>query len=308
MRKQKIVNILQFIVPVLAATALWGTAAPVIKLTFGLLEIDANNVWQQFFFAGARFVPAGALALACMAVQGKPVLLPKGSWRGVALMGLFQIGIHYAFYFYGLAHTTSVRGSILNATSVFFSVAAAHLLGVERINLRRTLGCLCGFAGILVLQLGKGSAGGFNFAGDGMLLLGALFSGGTKPIAKRVMRNVSPVLANGWQLIFGGVVVLALGIVGGGWFGAYPLAGLICFAYLIFVSMAAFSLWMMLLKKYSVGSVVVCSFLTPVFSSLFTAILIPSENAFALRNVISLALICLGVIIVNLQLQRREKA
>lgn len=309
MQKQTVGSVLKFLLPALAATALWGTAYPSVRLASACLAVDANNIWQQLFFAGARFVPAGLMVFAYAALTGRRLLPPRGAWPGLLLLSATQIVLYYALYYYGFAHSTSVRTAIINGASALFAIGIARLCGMERITPRRAIGCLSGFAGIVVMQLGAGAdgAGGFTFLGEGLLLLAVVSDGFSKVLSKRLTRSVDPVIANAWQLFLGGLAMLTAGALGGGAFRALPVRGLAWLVWLAFISAMAFTLWIGLLKNYSVGSVCVCSFLTPVFGFIATAALLPSENVFALRNVVALVLICLGVVVVNLGGHHAEK-
>src|SRR5690606_39530862 len=95
----------------------------------------------------------------------KPVLAMSGRQAGqVALLGLTQTAIQYVFFYIGLAHATGVKSSIMNSTSVFFSVVLAHYLYADdRLNGRKALGCLIGFLGVVVVNLG-GAGLGFDFS------------------------------------------------------------------------------------------------------------------------------------------------
>lgn len=304
MRRKRIEDALRFLTPVLLATALWGSAFPGVKIAFSFLQIDADNIAQQMYFAGLRFIPAGLLVFAVAAARKKTLVPRRENWPPLLLMSGMQVVLYYGLYFYGLAHTSSVRTAILNATPAFFTVGFAHLLGMERLTLRRAAGCLAGFLGILVMNAG-GGAGGFTFRGEGLLLLAMASDGISKLISRSVTRGgVDPLVANAWQMVLGGGVLLLAGLCGGGRFGAFPVRGALWLGYLAVVSAVTFTLWMGLLKRYDIGSVSVCSFLTPVFGTLATAALLPQEGALSPRYLLALLLICCGVVIVNARVRR----
>ena len=58
------------------------------------------------------------------------------------------------FFYIGLAYATGVKSSIMNATGTFFSVLLAHFIYKnDRLSFNKALGCMIGFAGVLVGQL-----------------------------------------------------------------------------------------------------------------------------------------------------------
>lgn len=79
--------------------------------------------------------------------------------------------------------------------------------------------------------------------------------------------------------------------------------------WLSFVSAAAYSLWAVLLKHNPVSRVAVFGFLNPgVAGVLLSALLLgETEQAFSLRSAGALALVCLGIFIVNFERSTPEK-
>ncbi len=55
------------------ATFLWGSAFPIIKLSYAELEIGKGQVYEQILFAGFRFTLAALLILALMKLMGRSV-------------------------------------------------------------------------------------------------------------------------------------------------------------------------------------------------------------------------------------------
>ncbi len=121
---------------------LWGSAYPAIKSGYALLSIGRDDTASQLVFAGWRFLLAGVLLLGIARAIGRPVFaLPRASMGRIALLGLAQTSLQYVFFYVGLAHTTGVKGSILNATGTFFSVLLAHFIyHNDRLDHRKALG------------------------------------------------------------------------------------------------------------------------------------------------------------------------
>ena len=55
---------------------LWGSAIPVIKTGYRLMEVDAADTASQIVFAGVRFTLAGFLVLIFASIREKKVLIP----------------------------------------------------------------------------------------------------------------------------------------------------------------------------------------------------------------------------------------
>ncbi|MDP5218191.1 DMT family transporter [Ruegeria sp. 2205SS24-7] len=95
----------------------------------------------------------------------KPVRL--GWRRALALLGFgaLSYAAPFAFYALGQQHIASGVAGIVNATTPAFTVIVSHFWpGSERATLMKTLGVICGFAGIVVLSLpvlGRGASSEF---------------------------------------------------------------------------------------------------------------------------------------------------
>lgn len=112
-------------------------------------------------------------------------------------------------------------------------------------------------------------------------------------------------VVTGWQLTIGGAVLLLAGIVGGGHFQTVSPQAFCLLGYLIFLSAAAFTVWTWLLKRYPVGKVSVYNFLVPVFGSLMSGVVL-GETVFTVRNMLSLLLVCAGIVLVNRKKEQKQ--
>ena len=139
---------------------LWGSAYPAIKTGYALLGIARDDVAAQLVFAGYRFMGAGALLLVFAVLSSKALGgFSRKQVFQLGALGVSQTTLQYVFFYVGLAHTTGVKASILNAAGAFFSVALAHFAyRNDRLSWRKTAGCVLGLAGVVVMNLG-GSAG-----------------------------------------------------------------------------------------------------------------------------------------------------
>ena len=80
--------------------------------------------------------------------------------------------------------------------------------------------------------------------------------------------------------------------------GNVSMGGIAVLVYLAFLSAAAFTLWTMLLKSHDVGSISVYNFIIPVSGTILSAVFM-REDIFSVKYLISLVLVCLGIVLVN---------
>lgn len=288
--------------PAVLCTALWGSAIPVVMTGYELFQIAANDIPAKLVFAGWRFTFAGLIVMALFAVRSRSKLMPaRGDWSGILLLSAAQTVLQYMLLYPGLGNTTGVRGSVLSATSTFFAVFIAHFaFADDRLTFRKTMGCIVGFAGVIVILSGAGLGGqGITLTGEGFVLCSALGQGLGACISRKITPGRDPLMITAWQLTLGGLVLLAVGLVSGGhivWSGG----GVLVLMYLSVLSSVSFALWTVLLRDHPVGKVTIYMFLIPVFGSLLSAVLL-GENVFTLRNLCALLLVCIGITTVNYQ-------
>lgn len=297
MKEQKTNLIRRLYMPAVLCTALWGSAAPCIKKGYELFAIGADAPFSQLYFAGWRFALAGLLVLLVARIKGHRIVPNRSEWKPIFWICLFQSMIQYVCYYIGLSATTGTKGAVLSGTQTFFALIFAHLfLPNDKLNQRKVMGCICGFAGVLVL--GLGGLNGFHLQGDGLVLLSAVSAGAGALVSRIYTPGRDPMLLTGWQLLIGGLFLLALGLIGGGQLGAVTLGGMLLLAYMVVLSAAAFTIWTALLGKFPVGKVSLFGFLIPVFGALISAIVL-GEQILTPRNLAALALVSGGIAIAN---------
>jgi drug/metabolite transporter (DMT)-like permease len=290
---------------------LWGSAYPAIKHGYALLGIGTEDVGSQLVFAGIRFALAGLVLLAGLALRGTaPVYASLRAEAGpLVLLGLTLTGLHYLFFYVGLAHTTGVKGSIVVGSSTFFSVLLAHFLYAnDRLSRRRITGVVTGFAGVVWVNFrGAGLDLDFTLRGEGFVAIAAFLLSAASIYGKRLSQRMNVIAMTGHQLTIGGLALLGTGFALGGSPGTLSPGAVLLLAYMVLLSSVAFALWSLLLKHNRVGSVAVYSFLIPVFGALLSALFL-GERILDLRHLAALALVCAGIWIVHREPAPREQS
>ncbi|MCH4034198.1 MAG: DMT family transporter [Lachnospiraceae bacterium] len=298
--------------PVVILTAffcctLWGSASPSIKIGYQLFGIGADDTPARILFAGIRFTVAGLMVLAAGSAAAKKPLVPKRtSWRYVLVLALCQTVIQYIFFYMGLAHTSGVRGSIVNAAGTFFSIfLSVFAFRFEKLTRNKVIGSILGFVGVaIIVSGGQGIAaaakGSFTLQGEGALLLAAFSSALAGCLIKRYSQREDPVTLSGWQFLLGGLVMTALGAAAGGKLHPQGSLGIPLLFYMGFISAGAYTFWGILLKYNPVSRVSVLGFINPVMGVLLSALFLhEGTEAFHGITILALLLVCLGIAIVN---------
>ncbi|POT56997.1 EamA family transporter [Citrobacter amalonaticus] len=280
---------------------LWGSAYPAIKSGYEIFQIATDDIPSKIVFAGYRFLFAGLLLLVLAILQRKPIgRLSSRQFGQLTLLGLTQTSLQYIFFYIGLAFTTGVKGSIMNATGTFFSVLLAHFIYQnDRLSYNKTLGCILGFAGVMVVNFNSGLMD-FNFSllGDGSVVLAAFILSAATLYGKRISQTVDPTVMTGYQLGIGGLALVIGGYLFGGSLTVHGLFSVAILGYLTLLSSVAFALWSILLKYNRVGMIAPFNFLIPVSGAVLSAIFL-GENILEWKYALALVLVCSGIWWVN---------
>ena len=286
----------------LLCCALWGSATPFIKTGYELL-LPSRDVPSTILFAGIRFTLAGILTIIIFSIARRRVLYPKlSNMPRVAVISCFQTIIQYIFFYVGLANTSGVKGTVLSGSSTFFAIIVSCLIfRMEKLNLKKIIACILGFAGIIVINI-KGLTFDMNLLGDGFVIFSAISLAISSVLIKLFSKHEDPVTLSGYQFILGGAVMIAVGLGFGGKISFTSFGGVAVLIYLAFLSAIAYSLWGILLKFNPVSKVTVFSFTTPIFGVILSAIMLKeNSNVSVVALLITLALISTGIFILNYQ-------
>lgn len=282
---------------------LWGSAFPCIKIGYRLFQIEAADTASQIVFAGVRFFLAGVLALLFGSVMQKKMLMPeKKDVPMILKLSVMQTIVQYLFFYIGLAHTTGVKSSIIEAANVFVAILIASLIfHQEKLTGKKMLGCAIGFAGVVLINLGSGGMDAHvQWNGEGFILLSTVAYAMSSVFIKRYSVKADPVMLSGWQFCVGGLVMAVVGKLMGGSLTFYESGCLPLLLYMAVISSVAYTLWAILLKYNPVSRVTVFGFMNPVFGVILSAWLLKENGqAFSLRGLTSLILVCIGIYMVN---------
>lgn len=300
-KRELLTNKISVVIIALFCSILWGSAFPVLKISYDKLNILPEDIYSKILFAGMRFFIASTLIFIVVIFFLKiSIKVDKKLILSLLVLGLLQTSLQYFFFYNGLAYTTGIKGAILASSGTFFVVILAHYIyHDDKMNFKKAVGLISGFLGIFLVNWGKGGLNlSFTFRGEGFLIIAGLVSAFGTIIAKKLSKEIHPFIVTAWQMLLGSIVLLVVGFSGTEEMLKFsPLtSGLLIYA--SFLSATAFSLWYALLKYNRAGEITLYKFMIPVSGSFLSALLIPKEN-FTIYMFSALVLVASGIVFVN---------
>ena len=287
---------------------LWGSALPFIKMGYRMFAIDSSDTATILCFAGVRFMMGAALVwLAGLALNRRPLPMPRGKQLAVCCgLGLWQTAAQYFFYYSAAALLTGAMGGIINSTQSFMGVIVAHFLygNADRMTPAKLLGCVLGFAGVLIGTLGNHGSG--SSWGIFCMLLATVIFTLSGPWNKAVTKKADSFAVCFINLFVGGAALFVLGTALGGHLGSVNPLGILVLLYLAFICGAGYVLWALLMKNNPVSRIAIFGFVNLVVNVLLSAVL-NGEPLFRWQYLAALVFVCVGIWLVNKAPAQKEK-
>lgn len=228
-----------------------------------------------------------------------PVFERDGTlWPGIAAGALF--GTEFALIFAGLDVTTAARGTLMVNTMPFWVLVGSHFLLGEAISLRKLLGLLLAFVGIVLVFSDQLSLPGPEaLRGDLMCLAaGVVWAATTLLIKKSRLNDASAEKTLLYQLVVSTFFVIPIVPIAG------PLlrdVSALAVSSLLFqgIVIVAFTyvLWFWLVREYPASGLSSFAFLTPAFGVLCGWLIL--DEPISWRIFTALGLIAVGLMVVN---------
>jgi drug/metabolite transporter (DMT)-like permease len=273
---------------------IWGGNMASIKI--------GTQDFAPLFMAGVRSAVAAFCLWVWMRVTGMKVFPSKAVlWHGVLVGILF--GTEFGFIYVGVKNTLVSRAYLLIYSAPFFVALGAHFfLADDRLNRHKAAGLVLAFIGVGILFIRDFSqiTSGI-YLGDILALIGGALWGATTILVKRFLAHrTHPLQMIFYQLFFSAPLLFLLSwigepqaIIGVSWSGLFSL-----FYQTIIVAFLSYLTWGHLIHRYPVSLLHAFSFFTPLFGVFLSGVIIMGEPL-GVRLLIALALLCLGMVLVN---------
>jgi drug/metabolite transporter (DMT)-like permease len=187
--------------------------------TWVAIKIGLEDV-PPLLSAGVRFAIAGGALLALARALGRPL---KTDWRLASVLGLLPFAAAYGLIYWGEQYVPSGLAAVLFGVMPLYSATlAAVALADEPLRARLVAGIAVAIGG-LSLAFGESIA-----LGDAKWALLAASACALAPLAsaignvaiKRRGQRLDPIALNGWAMLGGGALLLAVSAPAEDWAGA----------------------------------------------------------------------------------------
>jgi drug/metabolite transporter (DMT)-like permease len=285
----------------LVLCGIWGSTWLFIKL--GLADLPPLT------FAGIRFVIAAAILFSIIGLRRIQLPRARADWTLLAITGILSFGLNYGLIFWGEQYISSGLAALIQATIPAFGLVFAHFhLPGERLSWARIGGVVLGVCGVAVVFSNQlAIAGRQALAGCVAVILSSIFVAYSNVLVKAYGKNLNPAIMAAGQMLFGLLLLLAVGIpLEGNPFRFHwtPMA-VVALLYLAIVgSVIAFLLYYWLVLNMDVTKSMLIALVTPVVAVLLGMLVLDEE--FGWRTLAGGAMIMLGIALIVVRTNRYQ--
>jgi drug/metabolite transporter (DMT)-like permease len=275
----------------------WGTTYLAIRVCLETIP--------PFLMGGIRYVIAGALLAAGLAIRGERLPGPP-AWSSLAILGFFMIGVGNGGVVWAEQTVTSGLTAVLVAMSPFWMVGIDAIVP-PRVPLtgRRILGLLIGFAGIVMLvwpeiRLGGGRSFLVGVMSAQIACVGwAIGSAYSRRRGHGAAKDENVLATAAFQMLFGGVCLLAAALVTREVSHlTFTLRTASALAYLIVAgAIAGFTAYAYALKHLPVAMVSTYAYINPVIAVILGTLIL--REPFNVRMMLAAGVVLAGILLVR---------
>lgn len=288
------------VVLIIAISLLWGLNWPAMKLVVGEL-----SPWT---FRVVCVAVAGASLLALARLSGERIIPRRETWLPLALLSLFTVTLWHMLTAFALITIGGGRAAVLAFTMPLWASMLSVVVLRERLRWRQLTALALGLAGIALLLLPELGRFGSVPAGY-FLMIAAAMCWGIGTVGQKLRNWQIGILAlAGWQLVIGGIPIVAIWAVlePSPDFSRLTPLGLAALAYVVFVALVfCFSSYIRLVSLLPANIAAISTLAIPVVGLWSSGLLLGEPIGIA--DAAALALIVSALALVLLRPTTRKR-
>lgn len=278
---------------------LWGSAIPLIKLTYLHANILNSDTGGKIFIAGIRFFMGGLLTFIYFFLFNKEEVKRENvNFKFILIIALFQTTLQYSCYYIGLSNTLGSLTAVIQASNAFITVVFSVLLiSDEKFTKRKFLALIVGSIGILITNLKSEGEFHFRFTGEGFILLATIFEALASALIRKYGRNLNSFILTGSQFSLGALPLIIIGALTKTSTVNYDFLLFLMLSYGAFISATAFTTWTFVLQNHSSSEFGIYKLFIPIFGTILSILVLGEE--LTMNIILGLFFVLFGAIILN---------
>lgn len=288
-------SVLAIALALAAVYLVWGS-------TYLAIRFALEGGYPPLLMAGMRFIVAGGLMYAALRLRGVPAPT-RNQWKTLLAMGVLLLGLGNGMVCIAEQSVSSGLAAVAVASAPIWIALFAAIRG-DRPSRIEWAGLAVGFAGVLWLNAGSS----LTATPTGLIaLLIAPLAWAFGSVWSRGRDLPSPFMAAAAQMLAGGVIILAVGLLIGERFHELPtLKGTLSVAYLAsFGSIIGFTAYVWLLHNVRPTLAGSYAYVNPAIAVLLGAWL--ASERFHVNDLGAMAVILVAVVAITLGRARAKK-
>ena len=257
----------------------------------------ANKTFHPITIVFIRLLFSVILMTVFLIVTRNYMKIKKTDRKLFLILALFEPFFYFLGESFGLTYVSATVCSVLISTIPVFATLGAWLIFKERLKVINYAGIVISFIGVIIFVLNSDGSISFNIKGLGLLTLAVLSAVGYSLTLSRLVGTYTPVYIVNVQNLIGAILFLPLFLI-------FDFKHFISTPFTfnmfkpiielsIFASCGAFILFAYSVRNMGITRANVFSNIIPVFTALFSFILIGEKLTF--QNVLGMAIVIAGL-------------
>ena len=257
----------------------------------------ANKTFHPITIVFIRLLFSVIILTVFLIITKNYMKIKKGDWRLFLMLALFEPFVYFLGESFGLTYVSATVCSVLISTIPVFAMIGAWLIFKERLKAINYAGIILSFIGVLVFILNRDGSISFNIKGLGLLMVAVLSAVGYNLTLSRLVGTYTPVYIVNVQNLIGAVLFLPL-------FLFFDFKHFISTPFTfnmfkpiielaVFASCSAFILFAYSVRNMGITKANVFSNCIPVFTALFSFILI--GDRLTVQNITGMVIVIAGL-------------
>lgn len=232
-------------------------------------------------FGIIRFVISVILLNLFLILIGKPLIPKRKDWFWIVVLGFLAIPANQGLLFFGLQYTTPGHSALLyGLTPVLVYLFAIPILK-ERFFLKKLIGILMAFTGVVIVLLDRNITIEPKFAlGDIIIFFGVIAWALYTVFGKKLVKRLGSILAITYTMTFGTLIFIPIGGYDAATFNYANVTGLSWIAVLftaVITSGIAYPVWYWALKYMEASKLSVFIYFQPILATILSYIFLAEQ-------------------------------